>query len=56
MASSVATAATGMGYLELSKSSSGGKAYVDVVAVYKTRFGNKEIIIKRIKLPYNDLV
>ena len=49
------TAATGMGYCELFKSETGGKGYVNIVAVYTTRFKNKEIIIKRIQLPYNDL-
>ena len=49
------TASTGMGYVELKRTTTGGKEYVDVVAVYTTRFKNKEIITKRIKLPYNDL-
>ncbi len=49
------TASTGMGYLELLKTGSGGKAYVDVVAEYTTRYRNREIIIKRIMLPYDDL-
>lgn len=49
------SASTGMGYVELFKTESGSKSYIDVVAVYTTRFRNKEIIIKRIKLPYNDL-
>jgi len=49
------TASTGMAYFEMFKTETGGKSYVDVVAEYTTRFRNKEIIIKRIKLPYNDL-
>ena len=49
------TAASGMAYFELFKAESGGKAYVDIIAEYTTRFKNKELIILRIKLPYNDL-
>jgi len=49
------SASTGLGYVEMLKTESGGKAYVDIVAIYTTRYRNKEIIIKRIKLPYNDL-
>ncbi len=49
------TASSGMAYFEVFKKETGGKAYVDVVAEYTTRFRNKEIIIKRIKLPYKDL-
>ncbi|MEE4115996.1 MAG: hypothetical protein V2I37_07500 [Marinilabiliaceae bacterium] len=50
------SASTGMGYVELNRTATGGKGYVDIVAVYTSRFKNKEIIIKRIKLPYNDLI
>ncbi len=49
------TASTGMGYIELERDALAGKGYVDVIAVYTTRFRNKEIITKRIKLPYSDL-
>lgn len=49
------TAATGMAYFELYRVESGGKDYVDIIAEYTTRFRNKELIIKRIKLPYKDL-
>ena len=49
------TVSTGMGYIELFRTESGGRDYIDVVAVYITRFKNREIIIKRIKLPYKDL-
>ena len=49
------TASTGMAYIELFRTEQGGKGYIDVVAEYKTRFRNYEIITKRIKLPYSDL-
>ena len=49
------TAANGMAFVELKRVSSGGSGYLDVIAVYTTRFRNSEIIIRRIKLPYNDL-
>jgi antitoxin component YwqK of YwqJK toxin-antitoxin module len=49
------TASSGMAYFEVYKKETGGKNYVDVVAEYTTRFRNKEIIIRRIKLPYDDL-
>ena len=49
------TAASGMGYVELERDAAAGKGYVDVIAVYTTRFRNKEILTKRIKLPYSDL-
>lgn len=50
------TISSGMGYLELTKNDSDGKGYVDVIAVYTTRFRNREIIVQRIKLPYNNLI
>lgn len=49
------TASSGMAYFELYKQETGGKDYVDVIAEYTTRFRNKEIITKRIKLPYDNL-
>lgn len=49
------TASSGMAYFEMFKTETGGKAYVDVVAEYTTRFRNRELIVKRVKLPYNDL-
>jgi len=49
------TAASGMAYFEMYKTDTGGRSYVDVVAEYTTRFRNKELIVKRIILPYNDL-
>lgn len=51
------TISTGMGYLELKKDDNSGRGYIDVISVYTTpRFRNKEIITKRIKLPYNNLI
>jgi len=50
------TISSGMGYLELKKDDNLGKGYVDVVAVYTTRFRNREIITRRIKLPHNNLI
>jgi hypothetical protein len=49
------TASSGMAYMELFRQETGGQGYVDVVAVYTTRFRNTEIITRRIKLPYDDL-
>lgn len=49
------TVSSGMGYAELSRTDSGGSGYIDITAVYVTRFRNKEILTKRIKLPYNNL-
>lgn len=48
------TASSGMGYLELRPDNVKGKDYVDIIAVYSSRFRNKKIITKRIKLPYNN--
>lgn len=50
------TVSSGMGYIELARSDSGGTGYIDITAVYITRFRNKEILTKRIKLPYNNLI
>lgn len=50
------TISSGMGFTELKRSDSGGKNYVDIIAVYTTRFRNREIIATRIRLPYNNLI
>jgi len=50
------TASSGMGFIELHKDPGKGRDYVDVIAVYTTRFGNNEILTRRIKLPYKDLI
>ena len=50
------TIASGMGLVEMKRSDSGGKDYVDIIAVYTTRFGNKELIITRVNLPYKNLI
>lgn len=50
------TSSSGMGFVELMKDTDRGKSYVDIIAVYSSRFKNKMILIKRIKLPYNDLI
>jgi hypothetical protein len=50
------TISSGMGYIELAKNDTTGRGYVDVIAVYTTRFRNKEIITMRVKLPYNNLI
>lgn len=50
------TISSGMGYIELKTDNSRGKNYVDVIAVYTTRFRNKEIITRRIILPFNNLI
>jgi len=49
------TISSGMGYFELTTDPVNGRGYVDVIAVYSSRFRNKAIITKRIKLPYNNL-
>ncbi|MEZ4999283.1 MAG: toxin-antitoxin system YwqK family antitoxin [Bacteroidales bacterium] len=49
------TVSSGMGYIELARAESGGTGYIDITAVYITRFKNKEILTKRVKLPYNNL-
>lgn len=50
------TISSGMGYLEMKKDDNSGKGYVDIIAVYTTRFRNREIITSRIKLPHNNLI
>jgi antitoxin component YwqK of YwqJK toxin-antitoxin module len=50
------TISSGMGFTEMKRSDTGGKNYVDIIAVYTTRFRNREIIATRIKLPYNNLI
>ncbi|HDZ40462.1 MAG TPA: hypothetical protein ENH59_02115 [Bacteroidetes bacterium] len=49
------TTSSGMGYAELRPDTDQGKGYVDIIALYSTRFRNRKIITKRIKLPYNNL-
>ncbi len=49
------TASSGMGFTELKTDNERGKGYVDIIALYSTRFRNQKIICKRIKLPYNNL-
>ena len=49
------TTSSGMGFIELKPDSERGKGYVDIIALYSTRYSNKKIITKRIKLPYNNL-
>jgi hypothetical protein len=49
------TIAQGQGFIELRKSDTGGKSYVDIIAVHVTRFRNKLILTQRINLPYKDL-
>ncbi|MEA1887892.1 MAG: hypothetical protein U9N72_11850 [Bacteroidota bacterium] len=49
------TTSSGKGFVELKPNSEKGKGYVNIIAVYTTRFRNKKIISKRIKLPYNNL-
>ncbi|MDT8400226.1 MAG: hypothetical protein RQ743_00910 [Bacteroidales bacterium] len=49
------TTSSGMGYTELRPDSEKGKGYVDIIALYSTRFRNRKIITQRIKLPYNNL-
>lgn len=45
------TTSSGMGFTQLRPDTQKGKEYVDIIAVYMTRFHNKKLIIKRIKLP-----
>lgn len=49
------TSSSGMGFLELKPDNAKGKGYVDIIAIYSSRFGNRKIITERIKLPYNNL-
>lgn len=49
------TISSGMGFVELNRDRDRGRNYVDIIAVYTTRFNNKEILTKRVRLPYNDL-
>ncbi|MFO7851867.1 MAG: toxin-antitoxin system YwqK family antitoxin [Bacteroidota bacterium] len=49
------TTSSGMGFVELKPDNEKGKGYVDIIAVYITRFRNKKILNKRIELPYNNL-
>jgi len=49
------TTSSGMGYVELRPDAEKGKGYIDIIAVYSTRFRNQKIITKRIKLPYNNM-
>ncbi len=49
------TASSGMGFVELKPDAEKGKDYVDIIAVYSTRFRNRMIINTRIKLPYDNL-
>lgn len=43
------------GFLELKKSGSAGSGYVGVIAEILTTLGNRQLVYKRIDLPYNDL-
>jgi antitoxin component YwqK of YwqJK toxin-antitoxin module len=45
----------GIGYLSLKKSSSATSDYVGVIAEIITNFGNKNLVYKKIGLPYSDL-
>lgn len=49
------TSSSGMGFIELRPDDEKGKAYIDIIAEYTTRFRNRKIINKRIALPYNNL-
>jgi antitoxin component YwqK of YwqJK toxin-antitoxin module len=49
------TISSGMGLTELKTDTVNGQGYLDIIAVYTTRFRNKEILTKRVKLPYNNL-
>lgn len=49
------TSSSGMGYIELRPDPVRGSGYIDIIAYYLTRFGNRKIITARFKLPYNDL-
>lgn len=48
------TTSSGIGFAQLRPDSQKGKGYVDIIAVYRTRFHNNKLIIKRIELPYNN--
>jgi len=50
------TSSSGIGYFELKPDNANGKGYTDVIAVYRTRFGNKKILTRRIELPHNNLI
>ena len=43
------------GFLQLKKTGENGPGYVGVIAEILTTLGNREIVYKRIQLPYNDL-
>jgi hypothetical protein len=45
----------GVGILDLKKTSSPKPASVGVIAEILTAFGNKQLVYKKIDLPYNDL-
>lgn len=45
------TTSSGIGFAQVSPGSPQEKGYVDIIAVYLTRFRNKKLIIKRIELP-----
>ncbi len=45
----------GKGSLDLKKSGSAGQNYVGVIASILTPFGNRNLVYKKIDLPYNDL-
>jgi len=49
------TSSSGMGFIELKPDDERGKAYIDIIAEYTTRFRNRKIITRRISLPYNNL-
>lgn len=49
------TIASGIGFVELNPDNQKGQGYIDIIAVYSTRFRNNKIITKRINLPYNNL-
>lgn len=43
------------GYIDLKKTGSATKPYVNVIAEILTNFGNRNLVAKKIDLPYNDL-
>jgi hypothetical protein len=45
----------GIGYLDLRKSPSPKTGYVEVLAEVMTNFGNKNLIFRKIELPYKNL-
>lgn len=49
------TTSSGMGYVELKPDNENGKGYIDIIALYSTRFRNTKIITTRINLPHNNL-